>query len=412
MPKTIGRVLAVATAFGRRYAAARGQGMLRIPLEAAPALRAPAWIDIDLDALAHNVRAFRRLLPPTCALVAVVKSNAYGHGMVPVARTALQHGANELAVANVHEGAQLRAVGITAPILVAGPVAPTEAHLVVQHALVPSLGSVELAQALARASRRFLPVQIEVDTGMARHGIPASALAEFVAAVEHRGRLSIAGVFTHFAATSPRDVAAMREQLAAFDAAVDGVRALRGVPRHACNTLAALVLASAHRDAVRIGGGLYGFDPCRGAAPAVPLRPALALKARLVGLRDVPAGTPVGYAGAHRCARASRLGLLPLGYGDGLVRELWHGGSVLVRGQRAPIVGMVSMNQSVIDVTDVPDALHGDEVVLLGWQGTASIRAEERVPPGGSVYEVTTLLRPGLPRRYLGEARSPLGERG
>jgi alanine racemase len=377
-----------------------GSGMLRIPIEAAPVLAAPAWIDVDLDAIAHNVRAFRRLLPPACSLIAVVKGNAYGHGMVRVARHALQNGANELAVANVHEGACLRDAGIQAPILVAGPVAVTEAAAVVQHALVPSLGGVELAQALARASRRYLPVHIEVDTGMSRHGVAAALLPLFVDGVERRGRLSIAGVFTHFTGTMASDVDSMRAQLAAFAAAVDGVRSLRGVRRHLCNTLGTLLLPAAHGDAVRIGGGLYGFDPLAGAS-GLQLRPALALKARLVGVRDVPADTPVGYGATFRCARPSHLGLVPLGYGDGLVRELWNGGHVLVRGHRVPILGVVSMNQMVIDVTTVPDAGHGDEVVLLGSQGTATIRAEERVPAGGSVYEVTTLLRASLPRRYL-----------
>ncbi len=374
--------------------------MLRIPLEAAPALAAPAWIDIDLDAIAHNVRAFRRLLAPSCRLVAVVKANAYGHGMVRVARTALAHGAVELAVANVHEGAHLRDAGITQPILIAGPVAPSEASAVVQHALVPSLGSVELARALANASRRYLPVHIEVDTGMARHGVPATSLAPFVDSIGRRGRLAIAGVFTHFAASSLAEEASMRDQLATFTAAVDGVRELRSVPRHACNTLGALVLTKAHLDAVRVGGGLYGFDPLLGRG-AVDLRPALSLKARLLSVREVPAGAPVGYGGTFVCTRPSRLGLVPLGYADGLVRELWNGGSVLVRGVRAPIVGVVSMNQTVVDVTDVPAAMHGDEVVLLGAQGDQCVRAEERVRAGGSVYEVTALLRSSLPRRYL-----------
>ncbi len=380
--------------------------MLRIPIEQAPALREPAWIDVDLDAVAHNVRAFRSLLAPGCSLVAVVKSNAYGHGMVRVARTALQHGATELAVANVHEGAHLREAGVQVPILVAGPVAPTEAGLVVQHALVPSVAGAELAYALAAASRRYLPVHLEVDTGMSRHGVSAPALPALVDAIERRGRLSIAGVFTHFAATGVGEVDALRDQLRRFHDAVASVRSLRGVKRHACNTLGTLVLPEARGDAVRVGGGLYGFDPCLGSGP-LELRPALALKARLCGLRDVPAGTPVGYGAAFVTARPSRLGLVPRGYGDGLVRELWNGAQVLLRGRRVPVVGVVSMNQTVLDVTEVKDALLGDEIVLLGSQGTATVRAEERVPVGGSVYEVTTLLRSSLPRRYLGSAVRP-----
>ena len=390
--------------------------MLRIPLETHPALAAPAWVDVDLTAVAHNVRACRSLLAAECRLVAVVKANAYGHGMVRVARTALRSGADELAVANVHEGAQLRQTGLTAPIQIAGPLAPSEAGLAVQHGLLPSVGCGEVAAALAAATRRYLPVQIEVDTGMSRHGVPVEQLGALVQQIHDRGRLTVAGVYTHFAATgtSAADLAAMRAQLATFTQAVDAVRALRGVRRHACNTLGALALPAAHLDAVRIGGGLYGFDPFRvaaatgpgaaspAAAASIALRPALALKARIVGLRTVPAGTQVGYGGTFVTARPSRLALLPLGYADGLPRELWNGAPVLVRGVRAPIVGVVSMNQTVVDATDVPGAMLGDEVVLLGAQGNERLWPEDRVGPGGSAYEVTTLLRSALPRRFLG----------
>ena len=383
-----------------------GQDMQRIPIEANPALAASAWIDVDLDAIAHNVRVCRRLLPPACVLIAVVKSNAYGHGMLRVARTALQHGATELAVASVHEGALLRDAGIQAPILVAGPVAPTEAAAVVQHALVPSLAGAELARALAAASRRFLPVHIEVDTGMSRHGVAGDELGDLVQRLHDRGRLTVAGVFTHFApaAVGAQTLAGLRGQLQRFQAAVDGVRALRGVRRHACNSLAALALPAAHLDAVRLGGALYGFDPFHGAGEPGPvaLRPALAWKARLLGIREVPPGTPVGYGGTFVTTRRSRLGLVPVGYADGLARELWHGAEVLVRGVRVPIVGQISMNQTILDLTVLPEVLHGDEVVLLGAQGSDRVLAEARVPPGGSVYEVTSLLRPGLLRRYLG----------
>lgn len=377
--------------------------MQRIPIEANPVLAAPVWIDVDLDAIAHNVRSFRRWLAPACRLIAVVKANAYGHGMVRVARATLQAGADELAVASVAEGALLRTAGITQMIQVAGPIAPSEAAAVVQHGLLPSIGSVELAQALARANRRYLPVQIEVDTGMSRHGVPAHELGAVVDGIQARGRLAIAAVFTHFAATSIDDSAALAGQLATFLDAVGSVRELRGVRRHACNTLGAMLLPAAHLDAVRIGGGLYGFDPFFGSGSPGPLalRQALSLKARVVGLRDVPVGTAVGYGGTFVCARRTRLALLPIGYADGLVRELWNGAAVLVRGVRVRLVGVVSMNQAVVDVTDVPGVVLGDEVVLLGQQGGQCVRAEERVGPGGSVYEVTTLLRAGLSRRWL-----------
>jgi alanine racemase len=374
--------------------------MLRIPIEADGAPGAPAWIEVDLEAVAHNVRQFRGMLRSGCQLVAVVKANAYGHGMVCIARTVLDNGADQLAVANVAEGAQLREAGITAPILIAGPVLPSQAPAVVQHGLTPSLGTIELAHAMGAACRRFPPVHIEVDTGMARHGVPVAQLGELVAAVLRRGRLSIAGVFTHFAATTPSAKDAMELQLRVFTTAVDGLRELRGVNRHACNTLGALVLPQAHLDAVRIGGGLYGFDPLGGRGP-VQLRPALALKAKLAALRSAAVGEAVGYGSTFVCRRPSRLALVPLGYADGLVREVWRDAEVLVRGQRVPIVGQISMNQTVVDVTEVPEAAGGDEVVLLGAQRGEVVRAEERVGPGGSVYEVTSLLRRDLLRRFL-----------
>jgi alanine racemase len=398
--------------------------MLRIPVESRASRAASAWVEVDLGAIAHNVRAWRSALPLTSRLLAVVKSDGYGHGMLRVARTALQSGADELVVACVQEGAVLRAAGITAPILIAGPVGPDEAPAVVQHGLVASLGSLELASALAKATRRYLPVHIEVDTGMTRHGVAPSELASFVHALEQRGRLAIAGVFTHFAGLGAGDLELMQRQLQRFTSVVDAVQSLRGVRRHACNTLGAMMLPEAALDAVRIGGGLYGFDPRRSelgamANPAmgnpamanVALRPALELKAQVVGLRLAQVGDCIGYGGTFVCQRPTRLALIPIGYGDGLSRELWRDAEVLVRGRRAPIVGAVSMNQIVVDVTDLPPVVFGEEVVLLGKMGNEQVWAEDRVPPGGCAYEVTSLLQARLPRVYRVAAENG-GERG
>lgn len=378
--------------------------MLRIPVESRASRTASAWVEVDLGSIAHNVGAFRAGLPAQGRLTAVVKADGYGHGMLRCARTAVLAGAEELAVASVHEGAALRAAGIHAPILIAGPIAPEEAPLVVQHGLVPTVACFEVAAALTRATRRFLPVQIEVDTGMARHGVPPTELGNFVKTLEERGRLSIAGVYSHFSGLGAADLPAMREQLAAFHAIVDGVHALRGVRRHICNTLGAMLLPDAALDAVRIGGGLYGFDPLAGAG-RLGLRRALSLKAHVVGLRSAATGQRVGYGGEFVCRRPTRLALLPIGYGDGLLRELWRGAEVLVRGRRAPIVGAISMNQALVDVTDLPEIVFGEEVVLLGAMGDDEILAEDRVPAGGSAYEVTSALSPRLPRVYVG---SPL----
>lgn len=383
--------------------------MLRIPVESNASRAASAWVEVDLGVIMENSRALLARLPRGCRLSAVVKSEAYGHGMLQVARAAVQAGAHELVVATVLEGAALRAGGVHAPILVAGPITPEEGPLVVQHGLVASVASVEVALALSQATRRYLPVQLEVDTGMSRHGVSAAGLRGLVQAITERGRLSIAGVFTHLAGLGPQDAPEMRAQVARFCAAVAAVPALRGVRRHACNTLATMLLPEASLDGVRVGGGLYGFDPLDGRGPG-QLGRALTLKSKVVGLRQAVAGDRVGYGGAFQCERPTQLALLPLGYGDGLARELWRGADVLIRGRRAPIVGLVSMNQTVVDVTDLPEVVLGEEVVLLGKMGDHELTPEQRAPAGTSAYEVTSLLSPRLPRVFV-RAPSSTAER-
>lgn len=381
--------------------------MLRIRPATAQGAAAPAWVEVDLAAIRHNVRELQSQLAGPCQLIAVVKANGYGHGMLPVARTALSAGADQLAVGSADEGAALRQAGITAPILITGPSLPEQAPAILAHRLTPSLGNLELARALHACAERPLDVHVEVDTGMRRHGAPAAGAAAFCRELQDLPRLRLQGVYTHFAALHERDLPALRLQLASFRTVVDDLRRLPLRPAlHVCNTLAALLLPPAHLDAVRIGGGLYGFDPLRGRGP-VQLRPALQLKCRIAGLRDARPGDPVGYGGTFVCRRPTRLALLPIGYAEGLQRAFWTGAEVLVRGRRARLVGLVSMSLSIADVTDVPGAALGDEVVLIGEQGQERIAAEERVPAGGSVYEVTSPLAPSLPRQYVGDL-SPL----
>lgn len=382
--------------------------MLRIRTNEARALEPERlWAEIDLGAVRTNLARLRARLAPGCRVVAVVKADGYGHGAIAVAQAALTAGADELAVADAREGAVLRAAGIAAPILIVGPSRPGDAARIVAHRLVPAIADLDVAAALARAARGRLDVEIEVDTGMRRHGVPAADLLAFVRALRVHGRLRVTGVFTHFAGTDAAAAPAMRAQWATFADAVAELRAAgHAVRAHACNTLGALLLPEAHADAVRIGGGLYGFDPGCG---DLALQPALTLATHVAGLRPAAAGDPVGYGGLHRCAQATTLALLPCGYADGLSRAHWNGGAVLVGGRRVPIVGHVSMNQMVVDLGDVPAAV-GDPVVLLGAQGGERLRPEERAAAGCSAYEVTALLRLDLPRRYR-DGVAPAGPR-
>jgi alanine racemase len=254
-------------------------------------------------------------------------------------------------------------------------------------------------------------VQVEVDTGMRRHGVAAADAPAFVRRLLALPALRLAGLYTHFAgldrAALPwlqaqlRALLEVRQALAAALEQGPGAAPDPAPLLSACNTLAACLLPAGHLDAVRIGGGLYGLSS---GTAGIELRPALTLKSRIAALRCAAAGDRVGYGGAHRCAGATRLALLPCGYADGLPRAHWDGAEVLLRGRRARIVGHVSMNQTVVDVGHVGDAAVGDEVVLLGEQQGEAVRAEQRTPPGGSVYEVTCLLPAGLPRVYRGAA--------
>lgn len=373
--------------------------MLRIRHnEARTALPARVWADIDLDAVRDNLARVRARIGANCRVVAVVKANAYGHGAVQVARAAIAAGANELAVADCGEGARLREAGIDAPICILGPSLPEESAAIVANRLVPTVCDLELARALDVAARGTLAIEVELDTGMRRHGVAHEDALAFVRSLRVFRNLRVRSVFTHFAGLDEEALPDMRLQWDRFCAARQELsRAGYDLQAHACNSLGADVLPEAQADAVRIGGALYGFDI--GGSPS-GLRPALSLKTRICAVHGAAPGDRVGYGGMHRVARATTLALLPCGYADGLSRAHWNGGSALVRGVRVPIVGHVSMNQTVLDVGDMEVAV-GDEVVLLGEQGAHRIRAEERAAEGCSAYEVTALLRSEMPRRYV-----------
>lgn len=366
----------------------------------------PAWIELDLDAYRANVRA----LAAHCSrpVLAVVKANAYGHGLVPLATAALEAGCPGVGVALPEEGAELRGRGFPGRILVLGPLLEEQADEVVEHSLEPAVSRAEMLRALSAASRRSgrpARVHIKVDTGMTRGGAdPADALA-LCAAVRHDPWLCLAGIMTHFAAADSEDPAPTGRQWASFQPLLEA--AARTTPRpllHAANSPAALWHPATALDWVRGGIITYGVAPTE--SPRLPLpfpvRPVLALKARLAQLRPVPAGRAVSYGGTWVAPRPSILALAPLGYADGLPWSLSNRGCALVRGCRVPIRGRVCMDQLVLDVTDVPDAAPGDEAVFIGRQGREELRVTEVARAAGTIsYEVLTRLSARLPRLIL-----------
>jgi alanine racemase len=278
---------------------------------------------------------------------------------------------------------------------VLGPLPPAAAPELLQGALTPAVADFELCRALSAAARTDLPVHVKIDTGMGRYGVPAADAAAFAKAIASLPRLRVEGVFTHFSGRTSGDLPAMRRQLALFHGAIAAFTAHGHRPiAHAASTLATLALPESHGSAVRIGGGLYGFAP----EGSSGLRGVLSLKTRIAAVKHVARGSQIGFGGAWYAARDSVLAVLPLGYGDGLLREVWQGADVLVHGRRARITGLINMNQTVVDITAIPEVAVGDEVVLLGQQGSEQLRAEERVGIAGTPYEVTCLLPERLPR--------------
>jgi len=364
------------------------------------------WAEIDLDAIAFNVHACRRHVGEAVEIIAVVKANAYGHGAIPVSQAALAAGATRLAVHRAMEGVELRQAGIRAPILVMGYTPPGGAEMVAHWQLTPTVTTLEFAQALAAqagAAGVVVPVHVKVDTGMSRYGLLPPEVVEFLRALGGWPALRLEGLFTHLATADSVDPAHARRQLAVFDGVAAAVRqAGIAVPLlHAANSAATMRLPAAHYNAVRPGVALYGLDPSGEWPPVFEIRPALTLKSRVSRVRELPPGAGISYGRTFITQRPTAAALVPVGYGDGYHRILSNQGSVLVRGQRAPIRGRVCMDQFVVDVSDIPDVQQDDEVVVVGRQEGAQIRAEEVARLAGTInYEVTTGLLPRVARVY------------
>ncbi len=369
-------------------------------------VKVPTWAEIDLGAIAENTRAMKRWVGDRVEVIAVVKADAYGHGAIPVARTVLAAGATRLAVHRLAEGIALRQAGIEAPILVMAPLLPEEAPEAVRWRLTPTLSTPEAAQALsglAQASGRAVPVHVEVDTGMGRAGLLPEEAVAFVQALRGMEGLILEGLYTHFATADESDLTFVMRQLHRFEAVLATLESsgIRIPLRHTANSAAAMRFRATHFEAVRPGLALYGMRPSLEWDPPFPLCPAMVIKSRVIRVWTLTPGESVGYGRAFVAERERRMALVPIGYGDGYPRSLSNRGAVLIRGRRAPVRGRVSMDQIVVDVTGIPEVAVGDEVVIMGRQGGAEIRAEELAAWAGTInYEITTRIAPRVPRIY------------
>jgi alanine racemase len=367
----------------------------------------PVWAEIDLEAIRANVRSLRALVAPA-ALCAVVKADGYGHGAVEISRAAVDAGADFLAVALVEEGVELRDAGIDVPVLVLSEPVADAAETVVAFKLTPVVYTASGIDALAKAvvlagGDEPLAVHLKVDTGMHRVGCDPLEAVDLAVHIAEQGELRLEGVCTHFAvADEPANEYTLVQQQV-FDGTVAAIAA-RGIATgtvHACNTAAAITMPGARYDMVRAGIGVYGVPPAPGLAGAVDLVPAMSVKARVSYVRTYPALTPLSYGLRYETPATARVATVPVGYADGVPRELsHHGGEVLVGGRRRPIAGTVTMDQLMVDMGDDPVAV-GDEVVLIGRQGDEQITADEWAARVGTIaYTIVCGVGPRVPRRY------------
>ncbi len=376
-----------------------------------------AWVEIDLAALRHNVQQFRALLPPSTQLMAVVKADAYGHGAVTVAQTALQSGAAWLGVATVPEGIELRTAGIQAPILVMGAVNSTEemqaiAHWRLQPTLVNPKQALVFSDTLAKlAAVRPVGVNLKIDTGMARLGFPWVEAVDFARFVRQLPHLKTDSLYSHLATADSPDPAIMQLQHQRFATAVEDLRRQHLLPPrlHLANTAATLADSALHYDLVRVGLGLYGLYPAPHLQNRVDLQPVMQVKARITHIKDVPAGTGISYGHQYVCDRPIRLAVVGIGYADGVPRSLSSRLQVLVNGQLAQQVGAITMDQLMIDVTSIPNLQEGSVVTLLGQDGHHCITPDDWAAMANTIsWEILCGFKHRLPRIATGQTLSPL----
>jgi len=362
----------------------------------------PVWAEVDLDAIAHNVRLLAARAAPA-TLWAVVKANAYGHGAVAVGRAALDAGAGALAVAAVDEAEELRLAAIDAPIAVVGYTPPTDAERAARLGLRVTVGSVELLDALGQAAHRrgsSIMVDLELESGLNRHGLTPDSLVVLAGRARATAGVKVQGIFTHFAAAEEGDQRFTRKQ---FDVLRSVASRLPWVPEKHCSASASLLVdPEMNLDVVRTGLSVYGYRPAPWCGTDTDLRPALSLRTRIARVEDVERGGTVGYGRTWAASRVSRIALLMAGYADGYRRNLSNRAHVLVGGRRAPVVGRIAMDMCMVDVTAVPEAEVGGVATLIGQDGEERVDADELAALGDTIsWEILSGISARVPRLYI-----------
>ncbi|HXQ25100.1 MAG TPA: alanine racemase [Candidatus Acidoferrales bacterium] len=376
----------------------------------------PLWAEISLKAIARNLKVVRRHIGPKPEILAVVKSNAYGLGAVPVAKALQKAGADRFGVTCGNEGIELREAGIRKPILVLTGFWPGEEKRFIKYRLTPTVTRLDDVRHLERAAKAArgksrLRFHLKINTGMNRLGISPSDIEAFASALADCRHIALEGTFTHFASAEDFSARQTDDQEEMFRRCLDRLRALGISPGivHMANSGAICARPDTFADMIRPGAILYGyyqsFDPPQKGQEVrerLPIEPSLSLRARIITIRDLPPGQPVGYGARFVTARPSRIAVINAGYADGILRQRTNRGCVLVRGRRVPLVGTISMDLTTLDVTDLPEAALGDIVTIYGRDGDAEIKVSDVAAEIGTVTsDLLCALGRRVPRYYL-----------
>ena len=370
----------------------------------------PAWMEVDLGRLAVNFRLIREDAPAGLEIGSVVKDNGYGHGALAVANVALGRGVGRLLVSNLDEAAELRDAGVSAPILLMGERMEAELPACLELNLTLAVGEPALAEAanrLAVSLGQALAVHVKIDTGMGRYGVRWSEALGLLESVNSMPGLRLEGLFSHFPMSDESDKSFALGQIGRFQALIGELEQSRiNVPcRHLCNSGGFLDLPDAHLDMVRIGLLPLGVYPSKVCRRISGIEPVGTVKTRLAMVKKIHKGDNVGYGLRYKAPGERRIGVLPIGYGDGYPR-VRNQGHVLVHGKRAPVIGANAMDSTMVDLTAIPEAAAWDEVLLMGRQGESEITPHDLAAWKGTVsYEVLTGWRSRIPRVYLNSAR-------
>ena len=369
----------------------------------------PAWAEINLDNLAHNMKEIRRLAKSDALVTAVIKADGYGHGATKIAKTLLENGADRFAVAVIDEAIELRNSEVSVPILVLGYTSPQRAEEVLQYDIEQTVYSLEVAEALSKEASRvnkIAKVHIKIDSGMGRIGLqPNSDTIEIIKKIYNMPNIVIEGIFTHFAVADEVDKTYTNQQFENFSSVCNELEKI-GIHirlKHCGNSATIIDLPQMHENMVRAGIILYGLAPSNDVElQKLELKQVMSLKARVTHVKEISEGQSVSYGRKFIASKNSKIASLPLGYADGYTRLLSGKAEALIKGIRVPVVGRICMDQCMIEVTGIEDVNVGDEVVLFGEQGQSFISIDELAEKLGTInYEIVCMIARRVPRVYI-----------